>query len=1178
LEWFKFDERIRSNWYDESLICYRAAKILRQGRVRLKILKASVFAILSVLAVLMIAAAAFFWRLNQGPMSLTFLNGRIESAVNDQLKNMQVSLGEAVLELNKKDGVPNVRFRNLVLKDADGTVIASSPRAAVALETSALLSGKIVIKSLDLIGPKISARRNLDGTVVLGVGGQAANADEPVIIEDSFNGSASAAGKGDRVGDAEPPLTSGAKLIALLDARGGKDSLSAIEDIRITNASLNLFDDANAATWFAPNADLTFRKMPYGFVVLAKADVASSGSPWHAEFSASYHHDKHAFNVSTTVDNLVLADVADKIFALSQFAKLKIPLSGHIDFDAGEDGVVSKANAELLASGGQLNFPEYLAQPIVVDDGTLRVNYLATSGAFEIVDSSIRVGGQRADISGRVNPVRSADGKLTSLTIAVKAKNVSLDTQGTDKVPVLVDRVEFIGKAAIEQARLDIDDLVVMSGNTGVRMRGIITGGEESPGIQLAGRVRDISATFLKRMWPPIVAPKSRAWVNEHVVDGRVPEGTFQINLPANALAKAKRDLRLPDNSVDFTFALQNVSTHYFKNMPLLENGEGEAHQHDNNFELTVTAGQSQLESGRTVKVNKGSFTAHDLLLDVVQGTFAFDLVGPIDAMVELASEPDLKLIKTDLSKFPKVQGTVHAAIGLQFPLIKDVPKERVQISTDIAISNAALPDVLPGVDLTDGELKVDVTPEAIAVSGPAKVNGLPAKITWKKLKSGGPPSSEISVTLDEKIRERMGMKLSDYMSGPVPIIASISENEQGQTQLSVDADLSSVKMKLAAVGWKRDAFEGTKSSFKIVTAADGSRKIEDFKLDGQGLALRGNINISANGKLSSVSMDQIRLDEDNVFSARVIPGEGTTDLNITGKNFDARPYIKNLISPIQQTPAATTSASTQDFTLHAHFDRVTANRGEAVDDVTAILRARGGKIASADIQGQFLSGLPVVIKVTPLPTGRDMRVSTSDGGAALRAANFYSKLAGGELEFSALIGNEQGSPVRNGQLSIRNFEVRNEAALAQLDQRGKPTKSGPRKGGISFIRLWLPFNTDGKFVRLGDVSLRGTDMCATASGVIRKADGALEVTGTVVPVCGVSGIFNNVPLIGDILTGGNNNEGIFGMTYGMSGTLAKPNVRVNPISVLAPGLFRRLFDFHNSNRNKRQTGSTTLN
>jgi hypothetical protein len=71
-------------------------------------------------------------------------------------------------------------------------------------------------------------------------------------------------------------------------------------------------------------------------------------------------------------------------------------------------------------------------------------------------------------------------------------------------------------------------------------------------------------------------------------------------------------------------------------------------------------------------------------------------------------------------------------------------------------------------------------------------------------------------------------------------------------------------------------------------------------------------------------------------------------------------------------------------------------------------------------------------------------------------------------------------------------------------------------------------------------------------------------VTGTVIPVCAVTGAFNNVPLIGQILTGGNDNEGIFGMTYSMGGSLNKPSIRVNPISVLAPGIFRRLFDFHN--------------
>jgi hypothetical protein len=56
--------------------------------------------------------------------------------------------------------------------------------------------------------------------------------------------------------------------------------------------------------------------------------------------------------------------------------------------------------------------------------------------------------------------------------------------------------------------------------------------------------------------------------------------------------------------------------------------------------------------------------------------------------------------------------------------------------------------------------------------------------------------------------------------------------------------------------------------------------------------------------------------------------------------------------------------------------------------------------------------------------------------------------------------------------------------------------------------------------------------------------------------------VFNNVPLLGDILSGGNNNEGLFGVTYLVGGTFSKPEFKVNPISAIAPGIFRRFFDF----------------
>lgn len=1139
--------------------------------MRLKLLKISVLSLLSITTVVVLAIGIFFWRLSEGPVPLTFLNDNIENAINQQLKNMKVSLGDAMLEFDKRDKVPHIRFRNLVLRDADGNIIASAPRAAVSLVTKDLLRGKISADSLELIGPKISARRNLDGSLTLGVGGQAADSNEAVVIDDHFNmkSDIDAASPKD---DALSSSTTGAKLIALLDSRDSDNSVSALKNIRISEASLNIFDDANASNWFAPSADLTFQKMPYGFIVLAKADVASKAAPWHTEFSITYQHATKSFSSTTTIENLIPANVADKIFALSQFAKVNIPLSGHIDIEAKEDGTITKAFAEMSAAAGELNLPEYLAQPINVDDGNFHIKYEAQSGTFDLIDSSMLVGGTRAELTGKFSPVRSSEGRLTAIDINLQAKNVSLATQGTEKDPVLVDHVEFSGRASTEEARLDINDLVVMSLNTGVRMKGIITAGDKSPGIQMAGRVRDVSATLLKKIWPPIVAPRSRKWIAENVQEGTVTEGTFEVNLPADAMATAQLEKKLPDDAINFTFQLANVTSHYFKNLPPIANASGQASQHGNDFNLALTSGDTTLDSGRKVKLNQGSFSIHDLMKDEVLGVFALDLSSPVDAMLDLANQPDLNLVKTDLSKLPKVDGTANVNIDLKFPLIKNVPKDRVQFSTKINVADASIAKVLPGIDLTQGELAVVVNKDTIIVSGPAKVNGLDASVEWTKPRDGGTPTSKISTVLDEKTREKLGLKISDYLSGPTPIKATLSTNDQGQATVNVAADLSNAKMKLQAVGWKREAQDGTTASFNVTSTDEGGRSVDDFKLDGPGLRLRGNIDISANGKMKSVTMDEIRLDDDNVFSARVVPGDGTVALTISGNNFDARPYIKTLISPVQQgevDATKTAQSPNQDFTLNAKFKHVTAFRGEAVNDVVADIRARAGKIAAATIEGNFLSGQPVHIKVTPLPEGRDMEVGTTDGGAAVRAANFYSKIAGGTLQFYARIGNEQGSPLHNGQLSILNFEVRNEAALAQLDQRGKPKKSGPRKGGITFKKLWLPFTIDQKFVRFGDVILRGTDICATADGVIRKQDGALDITGSVIPACALTGAFNNVPLLGDILSGGNNNEGLFGVTYAMGGTLASPQVKVNPISALAPGIFRRLFDFNHSGPKK---------
>src|ERR671919_2593310 len=87
------------------------------------------------------------WRLSQGPVSLTFLTER-----------------------DSESGAPRFRLRDIRVRDLAGNTIAKAPRAAVDVGGWALLSGRLEPVAFELIGPRITVRRQLDGTIQLGFG------------------------------------------------------------------------------------------------------------------------------------------------------------------------------------------------------------------------------------------------------------------------------------------------------------------------------------------------------------------------------------------------------------------------------------------------------------------------------------------------------------------------------------------------------------------------------------------------------------------------------------------------------------------------------------------------------------------------------------------------------------------------------------------------------------------------------------------------------------------------------------------------------------------------------------------------------------------------------------------------------------------------------------------------
>ncbi len=1121
--------------------------------------------LVSAIAAVVIVGAAFYWRLSLGPVSLNFMTGTIQSQINKNLTGMAVVVEGAVIERAAGSGIPQFRLRNIVLRDAEGKTIARAPRAAIGVDELALFTGRIVPKSLQLIGPRVFVRRSLEGGIELGFGTPAAAEDEYVVLEDDSNAAAGKSNQEDGARTIESE-TRGGWLIDALSGGADADSqaISSIEDIRVTEASIRLYDEANDSEWYAPSADLVFRRMPFGFTVFTNTAIANGGGAgtWRTEISASYRRDSKSFSIGARFYDLLPANISDQIFALSQLARVRVPLSGHAEIEMTDAGTITKASAEFAAAAGEVGLPDYLAQPIAVQEGSLRADYDPATGGFVISDSVLVAGGARSELTGGILPVRSADGRLVALKIDLKARNT--DTAGSDATAAGgVDRIDFSGTAAIEEARLDIDDLMVMAGGSGVRLRGTITGGEQSAGIRLAGRVKDVSSELLKRLWPPVVAPRTRGWVDQNIKAGKITEGEFRIDLPVDAMAFSLRDKRLPDGSVNLRFKMANVTTSYFKDLPPLRKADGEAELSSNEFSVKVDNAILTLPSGREVTLARGSMAATRILALEAPAVFTFNVKASAQALLEYLDLPALSLIKNAGVDSSKLGGEASLAVTLKLPLVKNLPRERVVVTAAAKIENANLEGALPGIDITGGSFDIAMAEGKIEAQGPAKINGIPATISWaRQAGRGATQSAVIAVDLDEEQRDKVGARLGGYIRGSVKVKAIIPDLADENGRIDIEADLSKAELRLGAIAWVRTPVPKTSAKFSYLSRGEAGRRIENLEIKGLGLFIKGDIKLATKGGLREAYLTDVQLSEDDHFEVYMKAVDGGISVNISGDRYDARPLIKSMFGP--KTGGGTGGGDNQLVTVNADIGRLYAHRGEVITGVTGTISTRASTVQRAEIRGTFLSGQPITMRIVPAGDDRELRIAGRDGGAALRAANLYSKVAGGQIDFYALLANDTNSSVRRGQLILRNFEVRNEAALAELDQKGKPRQSGPRKEGISFKRLTLPFTTDAKFVRIGDSLIRGDDLGATAEGLIRKSDGAIDITGTIIPAYGANAALGKIPLIGDILTGGGG-EGIFGLTYALGGTMAEPRFQVNPVSAIAPGILRKFFEFGGS-------------
>ena len=131
----------------------------------------------------------------------------------------------------------------------------------------------------------------------------------------------------------------------------------------------------------------------------------------------------------------------------------------------------------------------------------------------------------------------------------------------------------------------------------------------------------------------------------------------------------------------------------------------------------------------------------------------------------------------------------------------------------------------------------------------------------------------------------------------------------------------------------------------------------------------------------------------------------------------------------------------------------------------------------------------------------RVLRLFADAGGALIRFAGIYSRIAGGSLiiDYSGPVG-EMGT----GVAVLREFRLVNETALKPALEGSSPRDGMTQANAQStndmhFTQLRIPFRQQDWVVTIDDAALRGALIGATAGGTINIAGGKMAISGTLI-------------------------------------------------------------------------------
>lgn len=681
--------------------------------------------------------------------------------------------------------------------------------------------------------------------------------------------------------------------------------------------------------------------------------------------------------------------------------------------------------------------------------------------------------------------------------------------------------------------------------------------------------IRDLPESYFNRYWPDGHTDNGAyRWIGERIEDGIFTEIYFEAGF----------DLGLLDDTTSSPipawlhhakgrFAYDDLTINYRPPMAKAVGTSGTGIY--DLVELTLNIAESSIGD---MQVNDATLYFDDMITrGKGLGDFTFPVSTDLQNVFDFIGAPPIGAFDTIDFKPENTQGRVKADVKIKLPLLKDVTIDDVDITVEGTITDAVIPDAVRGLTLSGGPYEVKASIGDIQVEGSGQLAGQPIRLKWHEYFSPQDEadflsSIEATVTANDIIRETFADNIADYFSGPSVIELDYMTDKNGRdTSIDLALDLTDTAVTIDKIGLNKPSDVATNATLQVLLANGNMTAINALSIKGDDLSL-ANGTLRFRNEAGDPIVTRIDLNDfdygDNQFTITTAEENGMLKTNIKGDYLDIRPLLKGDKQQLGDTYDETKTAS------RPMEIGITVNELQTSDATLKQSKLYARLNANTQIERLELDGFlgpqgragNLRVRYNPdSDDGLSLRVESDNAGEVLRAFDLYPKINGGTLQIA-------GKPKQGGRFGdvtgrarINNFEVKDAPVLVRL-LNAMSLNNFLQAGTLGFTRLEADFEWQigqgGDIYTIKNGRTSGASIALTFDGYVNTETDDMRIAGTAAPLSELNNIIGNIPLVGQLLTGGG---AFLAATYTISGNPSDPDVGVNPLSVLAPGIVRKM-------------------